>query len=91
MEKLIKYIDLLARTDNLSSTFLFYIYDDGAVDKRLSLNKDKLTHLSGFIILGITVLPVSSFFRKLLLNLSDEESNIYIFYISSFFLWTNIV
>ena len=34
-KKLIKCIDVLGRTNKLSNTFLFYIYDDGTVEKRI--------------------------------------------------------
>ena len=34
-KKLIKYIDVLGRTNNQSNTLLFYIYDDGTVEKRI--------------------------------------------------------
>ena len=36
-KKLIKYIDVLGRTNTPSNTFLFYIYDDGTVEKRIIL------------------------------------------------------
>ena len=34
-KKLIKYIDVLGRTNNQSNTLLFYIYDDGTVEKKI--------------------------------------------------------
>ena len=34
-KKLIKYVDVLGRTNNPSNTLLFYIYDDGTVEKRI--------------------------------------------------------
>ena len=34
-KKLIKYVDVLGRTNNPSNTFLFYMYDDGTVEKKI--------------------------------------------------------
>ena len=34
-KKLIKYVDVLGRTNKLSNNLLFYIYDDGTVEKKI--------------------------------------------------------
>jgi len=37
-KKLIKYTDVLGRTNNQSNGLLFYIYDDGTVEKKIIIN-----------------------------------------------------